>query len=160
MQGHDDELVRLGRLRAEEADLFRLLTSSAIRIAWARVDSPDPALRRYARPMGPGEPTVILAQRAEGDVWTAGLLWADGRKEALMALQPLAACQGVAEDYVRSGKAVVLSIADAPWRQKAPSPKQRAYARRLGVEYVKGQTAGELSDLIAAAQLREGWTSQ
>jgi superfamily II DNA or RNA helicase len=160
MQDHDDELVRLGRLRAEEADLFRQLTSSAVRIAWAPVDSPEPGLRRYARPMGPGEPTVILAQRAEGDVWTAGLLWPDGRKEALMALQPLAACQGVAEDFVRAGRSVVLTLADAPWRARAASAKQKGYARALGVEVPKGVTAGELSDLIAAAQLRNGEVSQ
>jgi len=160
MQAHDDEMVRLGRLRAEEADLFRQLTSSAIKIAWARVDSPDPELRRYARPMGPGEPTVILAQREPGDVWTAGLLWPDGRKEALMALRPLAECQGVAEDYVRGGKALVLSVADAPWRARAASTRQKMYARHLGVDVPKGVTAGELSDLIAAAQLRNGEVSQ
>lgn len=157
MQDRDDELVRLGRLRAEEADLFRQLRS---KIAWAKVDSPTPELLRYARPLGPGEPTVILAQRAPGDVWTAGLLWPDGRKEALLALRPLAECQGVAEDYVRTSKAPILSVADAPWRARPVSRKQRGLATALGIDIPKGATMGEASDLIAAAQLRQGWTSQ
>jgi superfamily II DNA or RNA helicase len=154
MQSWDDEQVRLGRLRAEEADLFRQLASSALSIVWLPAESPIPGLRRYARPLGQGEPTVILAQVDQGDVWTSGLWKQDGTKLALAVRRSLPEAQGVAEDYIRNSSAPHLFLAAAPWRGKKPSPAQRALCKRLKVDIPKGATMGEVSDLISQKELK------
>ena len=38
----------------------------------------------------------------------------------------------------------------ARWRQNAPSPKQEALARKLGVRLAPGWSSGEVSDAIVA----------
>lgn len=146
---HEAEEVAAGRLRAEEVALFAEIRSEGI--AWVPVHT-EGELRRYVRPLPDGKPTVVLAQRDE-NLWTAGLLAADGTKQVLMANVAQELAQGVAEDYARKhgGK---LTASDADWRRRRPSPKQRGYAKSLGIKVDKDWTAGDVSDAIDRAKAR------
>jgi len=154
VQDRDDHLVAIGKLRAEEADLFRQVRAEGI--AWVQVHQ-EGELRRYVRPLGKDRdgkqlPTVVLAQRdAEADVWTAGLWWTDvDRKQALLADVPMEMAQGVAEDFVRRHGASGLTRAEAPWRKRPPTPKQLAAAKKWRLPVDPAWTAGELSEALDA----------
>jgi superfamily II DNA or RNA helicase len=155
VQERDDELVRLGRMRAEDADLFRRLREGA-GIAWVAVHRDGDQLRRYERALGADLPTVVLAQRPGGDVWTAGLWWPAGRdtperKAVLMANVTLELAQGVADDYVRKNGIAALASADAAWRKRKPTDAALAAAGRWRLKDPKQYaTAGELSDALNA----------
>ena len=164
VQERDDELVLIGKLRAEEADLFRALRAE---VAWVSVHTEGAPLRRYVRPLGreadgTERPTVVLAQRSEHE-WTAGLWWPRGshpgpdgfrihtpeRKAVLVADVALETAQGVAEDYVRQ-TADRLTAADAKWRKGKPSPRAKAAAKKWRMKVDPKWTAGELSDHLDA----------
>lgn len=150
---HEAEELAAGRLRAEEVALFAEIRSEGI--AWVPVHT-EGELRRYVRPLPDGKPTVVLAQR-DDEIWTAGLLYADGTKQVLMANVAQELAQGVAEDYARKhgGR---LTAADADWRRKKPSPKQRGYAKSLGITVAADWTAGDVSDAIDRAKARRRTT--
>lgn len=153
VQERDDELVRVGRMRAEDADLFRQIRAEGI--AWVSVHR-DGELRRYVRPLGADQPTVVLAQRRPEDVWTAGLWWpmtkdSAERKAVLIAEVPLETAQGVAEDYVRKNGTAALADSNAKWRKGKPSEPAVAAAKKWRLKDVEGyKTAGELSDALNA----------
>src|SRR5205085_9283100 len=78
------EQVRLGLIRAEEADLFRQVRSGS-KIVWLTAHREGAARRRYVRPLpadqaGNQRPTVVIAQREDGS-WNAGLLMPDNSKQ-------------------------------------------------------------------------------
>ena len=143
----DEEAVRLGKLRAEEVALFRAMRARS-RIAWVAVHTEGADLRRYHRTLPDGKPTVVLAQRVPGaDVWTAGLLHADGSKVGLMVDVALETAQAVAEDYiVKHGGRIASATAD--WRSRKPTTRQLHAAKRWGVTVDPAWTAGDLSDAI------------
>lgn len=146
---YEREEVAAGRIRAEEIELFNTLRAEGV--AWVPVHEPG-ELHRYIRSLPGNLPTVVLAQRTE-DLWTAGLLHADQRKTALIVNVAQELAQGVAEDYVRKHGGN-LAKADADWRARKPSPKQRGYAKRLGVTIRPDWTAGDVSDAIDRAKAR------
>lgn len=151
----DDEAIAAGRLRAEEVEMFRKVVAAGI--AWVPVHT-DGALRRYVRPLGRTKdgkemPTVVLAQRdADADTWTAGIQDVDGTKRALIANVSMELAQSVAEDAVRklAGASTALVDANAKWRKRKPSPKQKAAAKKWGVPVDPAWNAGELSDAMSA----------
>ncbi|QOR55387.1 MAG: hypothetical protein SHS37scaffold145_38 [Phage 71_18] len=154
---HDRELVRLGRLTAEEADLFAAVRQQGL--AWVAIHQPGEELRRYVISLGrddAGEqlPLVVLAQREAGadELWTAGLQYQDGTKRALITNVAMETAQGVAEDYVRKlgPRAVVLADADAPWRKRKPSPRALAAAKKWRLVIDPKWNAGQLSDAMNA----------
>jgi len=155
-QERDDELVRLGRMRAEEADLFRQMRRSGL--AWAPVHNEGAPLRRYVLQLGKDrdgqqQPMVVLAQREPGaDVWTAGLQYPDGAKRVLMANVSQEMAQGVGEDYVRryGGNAMTLLDTNAEWRKRKPSAKAIAAAGKWRLTVDPKWNAGELSDALNA----------
>jgi ATP-dependent helicase IRC3 len=157
VQDRDDELVRLGRMRAEDAELFRSVRAEGI--AWVQVHQDGDPMRRYVRPLGTDPegkplPTVVLAQRAD-DAWTAGLWWpatkdVAERKRVLLADVPMEMAQGVAEDYVRKNGGHHLTDASAPWRQRKPSPKALAAAKKWRLPVDPSWNAGELSEAMDA----------
>jgi ATP-dependent helicase IRC3 len=157
VQDRDDELVRLGRMRAEDAELFRSVRAEGI--AWVQVHQDGDPMRRYVRPLGTDPegkplPTVVLAQRAD-EAWTAGLWWpatkeVPERKRVLLADVPMEVAQGVAEDYVRKNGGHHLTAADAPWRQRKPSPKALAAAKKWRLPVDPAWNAGELSEAMDA----------
>jgi ATP-dependent helicase IRC3 len=152
----EQELVRLGRLRAEEADLFAKVRREGL--AWVAIHRDGDDLRRYVLSLGKGPddeplPLVVLAQRVPSeDVWTAGLQWPDGTKKALMVEVSMETAQGVAEDYVRKAapSAARLTDANAAWRKGKPSPKALNAARKWHLAVDKGWNAGQLSDALNA----------
>lgn len=167
--GHQEqELVKLGRLRAEEADLFAQVRREGL--AWVAIHKDGEPLRRYVlslgrRQLGDGTyealPLVVLAQRVAGeDVWTAGLQHPDGTKRVLLADVLMETAQGVAEDYVRKNapESAKLTDATAAWRKKRPSAKALAAAKKWRMQVDKGWNAGQLSDAMNAhiARIKTG----
>lgn len=153
VQERDDELVRLGKMRAEEADLFRQMRDTGV--AWVQVHRDGAELKRYVRALGKDQdgkqlPTVVLAQRdPEGDVWTAGLWWQENdAKQVLLADVPMEMAQGVAEDFVRKYGSRHLTTTDAPWRARKPTERQLAAARKWRLPIDPDWTAGELSEAL------------
>jgi len=59
-------------------------------------------------------------------------------------------CFGIASDTARDAQLLHLVREGARWRENAPSPKQEALARRLGVQIQPWWRSGELSDAITA----------
>lgn len=144
---YEAEQVRLGRLRAEEVELFRGMRDRG-KIAWVPVHHDGEELRRYHRTL-PNGPTVVLAQRVAGeDVWTSGLLHRDGTKHVLIANTTLETAQSVAEDYVVKSGAMHVAGAGASWRSRKPTPKQLAAAKRWRITVDPSWSAGDLSDAI------------
>lgn len=156
VQHRDDELVQLGRMTAEDANLFRALRTEGI--AWVQAHSTGAELRRYVRPLGRQAdgsfPTVVLAQRTV-TTWTAGL-WHPAtkttaeRKAVLIAEVDLELAQGVAEEYVRSHAPPTITRADAEWRKGKPSRKQLGVAQAWHLKVDPKWSAGELSEQIDA----------
>jgi ATP-dependent helicase IRC3 len=59
-------------------------------------------------------------------------------------------CFGIASDTARDAQILHMVQEGARWRQNAPSPKQEAFARKLGVHIEPGWSSGEVSDAIVA----------
>jgi len=59
-------------------------------------------------------------------------------------------CFGIASDTARDAHILHMVQEGARWRQNAPSPKQEALARKLGVRIAPGWRSGQVSDAIAA----------
>jgi ATP-dependent helicase IRC3 len=59
-------------------------------------------------------------------------------------------CFGIASDTARDAHILHMVQEGARWRQNAPSPKQEALARKLGVRIEPGWRSGQVSDAIAA----------
>lgn len=152
----DRELVRLGRLKTEEAEMFSKMRTSGL--AWVAVHRDGAALRRYVLNMGRDVPTVVLAQKDGGDMWTSGLQWDEARvgetpivrKRAFIVDVPLETAQGVAEDWVRKEGRRWLHRVDteAEWRKRKPTPKQIAAAQKWRIKIDPTWTAGQLSDAM------------
>ena len=152
VEEHQQELLAAGRITAAEADLFRRVRAEGI--AWVQVHRPGDPLRRYQRSLGGrNHPTVVLVQKTpEPDSWLAGYQLPDGQKRVLIHGVSLEMAQGVAEDFVRrkTPGGLALVTADAAWRQRPPSPKALAAAKRWRLRVERGWTAGELSDALDA----------
>ena len=59
-------------------------------------------------------------------------------------------CFGIASDTARDAQILHMVQEGARWRQNAPSEKQEAFARKLGVQIKPGWSSGEVSDAIVA----------
>src|SRR5262245_46752077 len=59
-------------------------------------------------------------------------------------------CFGIASDTARDAHILHMVRAGARWRQNAPSPKQEALARKLGIRIAPEWCSGQVSDAIAA----------
>lgn len=148
-QAFDDQRVRLGLMRAEDADLFKKLRGN--KIAWVPTHRDDEH-HRYEVAIGNMRVVVTRMRGLDGedDGWLCGLQ-EGAKKRVLIGRVSLELAQGVGEDAVR--KLTVgsphLADPDAPWRKKSPSKKQRNAAHKCGVKNVNTfKTAGELSDAI------------
>lgn len=158
-QERDDELVRLGLMAAEDADLFREMRGQGI--AWVQVHKTGDTLRRYVRTLGKAAdgtqlPTVVLAQRGP-ETWTAGLWWPAGkkgnppeRKAVLLAEVDIETAQAVADDFVRKNARMGLTDAEAKWRKGKPRRGQLVAAKQWRMKVDPKWTAGQLSDALDA----------
>jgi ATP-dependent helicase IRC3 len=59
-------------------------------------------------------------------------------------------CFGIASDTARDAQILHMVQEGARWRQNPPSPKQAAYAQKLGVRIAPAWTRGQVSDAIVA----------
>lgn len=150
------EMVRLGQLTAAEAELFAQVRREGL--AWVPIHQPGDELRRYIIPGGKDRegveyPMVVLAQREppNGDIWTAGLQWANGDKRVLIAQVAMETAQATAEDYVRKqGNRGQLALADtnAAWRKRKPTPGAIKAAGKWRLKVDPTWDAGQLSDAL------------
>lgn len=153
VQARDDWLASVGRMTAVQADMFRTMRAEST-VAWVSVSAAGERAR-YQRTLGDKRAAVVLVQR-DDQAWLCGLIAPDGAKRVLIDNVSLEMAQGVGEDTARKlGKKGIVD-AGAAWRSKKPTPKQRAFAKRVGVEIPAGSKAGEVSDLIDAALARRG----
>lgn len=141
-----------GRLLATEAALFDKVRSAG-RLAWVTVHHPG-QLHRYELSVGTAG-QLVMVQLDDG-TYRAGYADADKVKHVLVDRVSMEWAQGVAEDYARRLGVTQLIDADAAWRTKRPSVKQREAAKKFGIELPTGCTKGEASDLLGAhfARLR------
>lgn len=149
ISARDEEEVKAGRLRAEEADLFAKVAASKVK--WLALHT-DGEARRYICSLGNGHPTVVIAQvEAEReDGWVVGLRHPNNRKEVLMRDLTLEMAQGVGEDYARKHAPKPSTVAaQAGWRKGKPSPKAVDAANKWRLPNVDSyRTAGDLSDAL------------
>lgn len=145
---HDAEEVRAGRLRAEQAELFRQVHSEGV--AWVPVEH-ESGRSRFVRQvkLASGWASVVLAQQASGG-WTAGVRLADGSKRVLMHDVRLELAQGIGEDFLRKHTHKSTVSADAPWRVRQPTERQLDAAKKWRLVVDPEWTAGELSDQLTA----------
>lgn len=148
VQERDDWLAKTGKITTEQADLFRQMRERG-KVAWVhvKIDGKSP---RYQRTLGDGQSAVVLVRRQYEDLWLAGLIHPDGKKQILLADVSLEMAQGVGEDVARKLGKRGLVDADAQWRRRKPTPKQREFAKKLAVNISGLKTAGEVSDAIDA----------
>jgi superfamily II DNA or RNA helicase len=154
-----DFKVRIGALRAQDAEMFRKVSAEGI--AWVHIPG---ELRRYQRTQRGFRyrnkervafdlPTVALKQSVDG-LWAAVVESKDGARVLIQSVS-LEVAQGVGEDAVRRiaerAGSTALIDAGAPWRKRPPSPKALSAARNWRLPNIdEYSTAGELSDALDA----------
>jgi superfamily II DNA or RNA helicase len=136
--------IREGKITAREVELFK-----AQKLAWAKIGVGEWVISTPA--------ASVVVRQTPNDLYRVERRPRDGAMTILGHDLDLGYAQGVAEDAARSeqfeGNPDRLLARDAPWRARPPSAKQLAAAKRLRIRSV-GLTAGELSDLMAAAIAR------
>lgn len=142
-----DEQTRLAlRLRTERVHL-------AARFSWIEV----PGRPGYAMDL-PGRGLLAIMQEDQefDDSWAVGVVTPRGApNERLAEGLSLEYAQGFAEDYARRAGADRLRAKDAEWRNRRPTARQLAHARREGCAVPRGATQGQVSDIIAAHRIRK-----
>lgn len=144
----EQEQVRLGRLRAEDVELFHQLRSS---MAWVATHA-EGAPRRYVLGLGKEQGAIVIAETTPGDDeagWSVQHQRPDGNR-TLLRDSTLELCQGTGEDVVRKLGISYLD-AGAAWRKRPPTERQLEAARKWRLPH-RGdyQTAGELADALTA----------
>lgn len=143
--------VAEGRLRAEDADLFRKVRADGM--AWVQLHTKGAPERRYFLNLGRNVGTLVLRQMAPAtDIWRCGYRDANGVKSVLADGVSLTMAQGVGEDAARrlAPDARHLTNAKASWRARPPSTAQIEFARTWRVQIDPRWNAGQLSDQVAA----------
>ncbi len=103
---------------------------------------------RYA--LSVGKATIFLIKQANQDKWAVILNELDKTKTTLIGKDlPLEYAQGVAQDYVRSIRAIALIDTNAHWRSQEPTDKQISLIKQLGIKASTDINKGQASDLIS-----------
>lgn len=92
---------------------------------------------------------IRLEPEATGETWRVRRDLRDDRSVVAEGLS-LEYAQGLGEDQVRQLGASTLAQADAPWRERPPTDKQRAFLERNRVAIPPGATRGWAADKITA----------
>jgi ATP-dependent helicase IRC3 len=153
-----EENARLGRITAEEADLFKVVQANGT--TWVAVHDPGAARKRYVRPLRSMDPAVVLAQLEDG-TWGAGLRlpridetgrghYGEAGWRTLIRGVTQETAQGVAEEWLRTQTSGFLADREAYWRKTPISDGQRTLAKKLRIDIVKGWKSGDVSDAIDA----------
>ena len=146
LQDELDEQVRIGRIVAAEAELFKKVRRAGI--AWVAYHEPGQP-GRYAVSLG-NAGTMRLTEIAQ-DRCSAVLRSPDTTRTTLIYDVSLEIAQGVSEDYARKIGADKIAASDAPWRANRASDKQIAFAAKLGIVLSRTATKGEASEAIDRA---------
>lgn len=154
MADHEQRQIAIGKMRAEEADLFGKERQHGL--VWLNATIDDQ--RRYHRPLGyntEGEwvdlGTVVLVEREGG--WLCGIAEPNGAKRVLIADVDLELAQGVGEDAARKlmGHRAQLVTRGAAWRKRPPTERQLHAAKRWRLPNAASyKTAGDLSEALDA----------
>jgi superfamily II DNA or RNA helicase len=163
LDAKEAELLRLGQLEAERVELFKAFHEqmSEASIVWAQAHLVTEGMRQYIRPLGQGQPVVILRQvHTDSDTWAA-FVTNSTDLDVLIDQVPLVTAQATAEDYVRRHvKHQAFIRTGAAWRDLAPTSKQLDAARNWGMPRPdQHKTRGELSnalDLHIALKIERG----
>lgn len=153
-----EEAARLGRITAEEADLFRVVQAAGT--TWVQVHEPGALRKRYVRPLRSMDPAVVLAQLADG-TWGAGLrlprldetgrgYYGEAGWKTLIRGVNQETAQAVAEEWLRTQTSGFLAERSAYWRKTPISEGQRNLARKLRILIEHGWKSGDVSDAIDA----------
>jgi superfamily II DNA or RNA helicase/DNA replication protein DnaC len=102
---------------------------------------------RYALSVGKGI-LFLIKQANTQEKWAVILNEVDKTKTLIAKDLPLEYAQGVAQDYVRSIRAIALIDSNASWRSQEPTDKQISLLEKLGIEVNCDTTKGQASDLI------------
>ena len=158
-QQRDDWLVTQGRLKAEEADLFRTMRAGGT-LAWVTIHEPGKApvysiSLGYDKNSKTHEPRVMLVRVDDAEnLWDARLVHPTEpvALRVLLSSTTMEMAQGVGEDYVRKHAPDRIKLLDqsAPWRSRPPSPKAIAAAGKWRMAVDPSWNAGELSDALDA----------
>jgi ATP-dependent helicase IRC3 len=155
------EQARLGKITAEEAELFRVVREAG-NIRWVAVHEPGAARKRYVRPLAPGRPAAVIASLGDGtwgatlrmpsplqdDAGARGWVYGGAGSKTLIRGVTQETAQAVAEEWIMRQEGAQLARSDAAWRKKPATKRQRDRATRMRIGMRRGITAGELSDLI------------
>lgn len=146
---HEAEEIRLGRLRAEEVELFATLRAG---LAWVPTHRDGDDRRRYVLSLGTDRRVVLFhVEPSTDEGWAVQVQSPDGAATLIRDVS-MEMAQGVGEDWVRTHERD-LRLVDpgASWRARRPSPRQRAAAAKWRLPNVdQYATAGELSDALTA----------
>lgn len=145
--------VAAGRLRVEEADLFKKVRDQNRGLAWLALqgDRPVYQLRLTATD------TLKMGLTANG-LWVAGIATKRGAWMPIAKAERLEDVAPVAEDYAREHGEWVFTSPKARWRGQPASEKQVALLWKFGVDgskMTKGE-AGEALDRLFASRRRGG----
>lgn len=143
----EERLVREGRIKAAEVELFKTQ-----KVAWAEV-------RPGEWVIAAGEDQMIVRKiRSETSEprFAVDRLPRVGSPTRIATDLDLGLAMGVAEDHARNADGFVEAFVskDARWRQRPASEQQIAALVKWKVLPPKGVSAGEASDLLAAAVAR------
>lgn len=142
------EQVAAGALAARDADLFKQVRRNAV--PWTKATDPRTRRRAYVKSLGSYQPTVVLLERADDDVWAVGIRYDDGSSRVLMDAVSLEMAQGIGEDVVRRKSTANLSNVNASWRSRKPTANQLEFAKKWKMHVDPEWTAGDVSDRLDA----------
>jgi superfamily II DNA or RNA helicase len=150
LQERDDWLVKVGKLRAEEADLFREMRKIGT-MAWVAIGTPDGPYYVIDLGRDAGRVTLTRVDPAE-NLWDATLIEGNGARRTLMACTTMEMAQGVGEDFIRNNAPDVAKFKnqDAPWRSRPPTERQLMAAGKWRMPVDSSWTAGQLSEALDA----------
>jgi len=80
------------------------------------------------------------------ELWQIGWV-SNGKRKQLASHVPLEYAQGIAEDTARDRDKKLMQR-NAKWLQQTPTPKQVAFAQRLGIDWREHRSRGALSEEI------------
>lgn len=141
------KLVREGRISAQQVDLFKKQ-----KLTWV-----ETRLGEWTLTAGPDQMLLRVYNRGDGPRYAVDHVPRHGSPKRVASDLDLSMAMGVAEDHARQieGFAENLVSKDAAWRQKPASEKQLAALRKWKVVPPENLSAGEASDMLAAAVARK-----
>lgn len=160
LTAHQEETTRQAQLKAQAEAKAKVLENQTetsetrkaveaaqkeqrtIKFNWLKLSD-----NRYALSMGQGI-IFLIRQPNTQDKWVTLLNEPDKTKTLLAKDLPLDYAQGVAQDYVRNLKALVLIDMEAEWRKLSPSQKQLDLLEKLSINFPDDVNKGQASDLI------------